>query len=956
MEYYTPIKSESDDRHYRGIILPNKLQVLLVSDPTTDKAAAGMDVLVGHFQDPEEFPGLAHFCEHMLFLGTAKHPDENAYSSFLSSHGGSSNAYTSTETTNYFFDVAHPYLEEALDMFAQFFIAPLFTESATERELNAVESENAKNLQSDEWRLYQLLKSTANPAHPFHKFGTGNLATLFERPKANNLDIRKALLEFHSKYYSSNVMKLVVLGREPLDVLEQWVVSRFTQVKDTGRAYDLTNREVIPFRQQELGQLFKIVPVKDLRNLGIIFPFPATDEHYLKKPTHYLSHLIGHESQGSLLSLLKKRGLANELSAGSSRSAADFELFKISIKLTDQAAGRYEEVVQLLFEYIQMLKDAKMQEWIFREIQQVDATDFRFKEKDEPFTYVSRLGEQMQLYPPHHAIAGPYLLEQYDPELISSLLNLLNPSNMRIHLVSKDFAGVANEKEEWYGTEFSREPLAPELLSKWTKVQPCPDLHLPPMNEFVPTDFDLKPREAEAPTVPVKLIGNDMMELWFKQDDRFNVPKMECRLAVVSPVAYDSPAHSVMSYLFVELLEDALNEYSYLAQIAGLKFALASTTRGLTLRVNGYNQKLPLLAEKIVDKMRTLEIRQDRFDIFKEKLGREYRNYIMNQPWDHSRHELEMLLLAQNWDFPEKIRALEQVTRDDMQAFCGLVMREAYLEFLIAGNVRKEEAVQLAEGLAKATGALPLSASRIPERRVVRLEDGKSYVLEKAEYNPENVNSAIYQYYQIGLEELHRATYLEMLSQIAREPAFDTLRTKQQLGYIVWSGVRNVYGVMGFRVIIQSSVKDPAYMDDRIEEFLVQLRTLIETMPEEDWTNNLNAVISKMEEKDKTLGQETRRFWNEITTHAYIFDRAELTMNILKEDVTRAKLLAFFDEKLRVGGRMRSKLSVHIYGKAFPVPVGPHESTASDPSVVRLGKDVDYARFRKSHCLYPENT
>ncbi len=82
-------------------------------------------------------------------------------------------------------------------------------------------------------------------------------------------------------------------------------------------------------------------------------------------------------------------------------------------------------------------------------------------------------------------------------------------------------------------------------------------------------------------------------------------------------------------------------------------------------------------------------------------------------------------------------------------------------------------------------------------------------------------------------------------------------------------------------------------------------------MPEEDWTNNLNAVISKMEEKDKTLGQESRRFWNEITTHAYIFDRAELTINILKEDVTRAKLLAFFDEKLRVGGRMRRYRATH---------------------------------------------
>lgn len=169
----------------------------------------------------------------------------------------------------------------------------------------------------------------------------------------------------------------------------------------------------------------------------------------------------------------------------------------------------------------------------------------------------------------------------------------------------------------------------------------------------------------------------------------------------------------------------------------------------------------------------------------------------MNQPWDHSRHELEMLLLAQYWDFPEKIRALErmcrptihhhhrpppggraqadvgvatatEITRDDMQAFCGLVMREAYLELFIAGNVRKEEAVQLAEGLAKATGALPLSASRIPERRVVRLEDGKSYVLEKAEYNPENVNSAIYQYYQVRHPPLGREGPKPHRSSVAR--------------------------------------------------------------------------------------------------------------------------------------------------------------------------------------------
>lgn len=59
--------------------------------------------------------------------------------------------------------------------FAQFFISPLFTEGATEREVNAVNSENDKNLPSDAWRLLQLDKATADPSHPYSKFGTGKL-------------------------------------------------------------------------------------------------------------------------------------------------------------------------------------------------------------------------------------------------------------------------------------------------------------------------------------------------------------------------------------------------------------------------------------------------------------------------------------------------------------------------------------------------------------------------------------------------------------------------------------------------------------------------------------------------------------------------------------------------------------------------------------------------------------
>ena len=132
----TPVelkKSADDQRLYRGLNLNNGLKVVLVSDPTTDKASAALDVHVGHMSDPWELPGLAHFLEHMLFLGTEKYPDENEYNQFLSQHGnytviftfvlclgfkgfffflyhlgGSSNAYTDTDHTNFYFDVIFP--------------------------------------------------------------------------------------------------------------------------------------------------------------------------------------------------------------------------------------------------------------------------------------------------------------------------------------------------------------------------------------------------------------------------------------------------------------------------------------------------------------------------------------------------------------------------------------------------------------------------------------------------------------------------------------------------------------------------------------------------------------------------------------------------------------------------------------------------------------------------------
>jgi hypothetical protein len=155
------VRSAEDPRGYRVLWLHNKLRCVLISDSRADKAAAAACVAAGHFSDPSTLPGLAHFTEHMCFLGTSKYPEEGSYKSYLTSHGGSCNASTAMETTTYHFALAHEHLDGALDRFAQFFIAPLFTPSATLRELNAVNAEHSKNLQTDARRIFQLIKRYA---------------------------------------------------------------------------------------------------------------------------------------------------------------------------------------------------------------------------------------------------------------------------------------------------------------------------------------------------------------------------------------------------------------------------------------------------------------------------------------------------------------------------------------------------------------------------------------------------------------------------------------------------------------------------------------------------------------------------------------------------------------------------------------------------------------------------
>ncbi|XP_066587176.1 insulin-degrading enzyme isoform X2 [Prorops nasuta] len=946
-------KSPNDKRSYRGLLLCNKMKVLLISDPTTDKSASALSVNVGYMSDPIELPGLAHFCEHMLFLGTSKYPNNNDYNMYLSQNGGSSNASTYTDHTMFYFDVTPDKLSGALDRFSQFFLTPLFTEALTELELNAVNSEHEKNLANDTWRINQLEKSSCNLSHPYSKFGTGSKATLDTIPKQNSINVREKLLEFHHKYYSANIMSLCILGKETLDELEEMVVDKFQDVEN--KEIEAPKWSDHPFTEEHFQTKWLIVPIKDIRNLTISFPLPDLHGYYRSSPAKYVSHLIGHEGEGSLLSTLKANGWCNSLVAGSRSGARGFYFYTVQVDLTEEGIKHVDDIITIMFEYINMLKKEGPVEWIYKECRDILAMNFRFKEKISPRKYVSLLVQALQDYPIEEVLTAQNLIPEWRPNLINWVMDYLTPRNIRVGVLAKCYESVADETEYWYGTRFKKEKIPKEVIEKWENPTSKSDFKLPEKNEFIPTRFDIKPCDPNADKFPVIIEDNLFVRLWFKQDDEFLVPKANITFQFVSPVVYMDPISCNLSKLFVRLFQDALNEYSYEADLAGLKWLLSDSKYGMVLSIGGYDDKQRVLLEKILDRMIHFTVDPERFVILKDEYIRDLKNYDADQPYQHAVYYLEALLSETIWLQDEMLEACSHLTADKVQDFIPQIFNKCHIEGLIHGNVTSSEAldiIKLVESKLKNSfkvDLIPLLPRQLVLNRVIKLDEGSNFVYETE--NKLHKSSCTEIYYQSGLQSTKSNMLLELLAQIISEPCFNILRTQEQLGYIVFSGVRRTGGSQGLRVIVQSD-KHPQYLESRVNAFLNIMLERITNITDEEFEKQKDSLAVQRLEKPKMLISKSTRFWNEIVHQQYNFDRANIEVAYLKT-ITKKKLLQFFKDICF--SNLRSKISVHVVSMAPDGAglVAPEIEKQVCPANESMKKIDDMVSFKISQSLYP---
>ncbi|XP_044495752.1 nardilysin-like isoform X2 [Mangifera indica] len=908
----TVIKSPNDRRLYRVIQLENGLCALLVHDPDicsddsktldnpedeqddveegqsdyededeeseedeedegddkgngtssqTKKAAAAMCVGMGSFCDPVEAQGLAHFLEHMLFMGSTEFPDENEYDSFLSKHGGSSNAYTECEHTCYHFEVKREFLKGALMRFSQFFISPLVKMEAMEREILAVDSEFNQALQSDACRLQQLQCHTAVTGHPLNKFFWGNKKSLVDAME-KGIDLREKILKLYRDYYHGGLMKLVVIGGEPLDILESWVVELFANVqKGPGVKPEFSVKEPI----WKAGKLYRLEAVKDVHILDLTWTLPCLRQDYLKKSEDYLAHLMGHEGKGSLHSFLKAKGWATSISAGVSdegihRSSLAY-IFGMSIHLTDSGLEQIFDIIGFVYQYLKLLREVSPQEWIFKELQDIGNMEFRFAEEQPQDDYAAELAANLHVYPAEHVIYGDYVYKEWDKEMIKNLLGFFTPENMRIDVVSKSFKKSEDSRyEPWFGSHYTEEDVSPSLMKLWRDPPEIDgSLQLPSKNEFIPLDFSVRANNtSDDPgnlSSPICIIDEPLIKFWYKLDNTFKLPRANTYFRINLKGAYDDVKSCLMTELFINLLKDELNEIIYQASVAKLETSVSFFSDKLELKIYGFNDKLPVLLSKVLAVAKSFLPTEERFKLF--------------------------------------------------------------IEGICHGNLLEEEAIHISDIFKSNLPVQPIPVEMRHQEHIICLPSGANLVRDVSVKNKCETNSVVELYFQIEpenkIESIKLKALIDLFDEIVDEPCFNQLRTKEQLGYVVESSPRITYRIFGFCFCVQSSKYNPVYLLERIDNFINSLQELLEGLDDESFENYKSGLTAKLLEKDPSLTYETNRYWNQIIDKRYMFDLSQKEAEELKS-INKKDIIDWYSKYLVQSSPKCRRLAVRVWG------------------------------------------
>ncbi len=809
------------------IQLDNGLQAYLISDSGAEQSAAALSVEAGSWNDPKEYPGMAHFLEHMLFMGTKAYPKEFEYMQYITDHGGMVNASTWPDHTIYMFSINNEAYDSALDRFSHFFIDPLFSPSCISRELHAVDQEHAKNIENDGWREYMVFKETGNPAHPNAAFSTGNAKTLSGIPQ-------EALKKWYAEQYSAQKMHLVMLSPLPLEQMIELTLKDFSPIINNEGTPVMFSASMISPKQ--MGHIIYIKPIKDLRRLSLVWQVPqefAKDQD--RKALDFVSYILKNNADNSLLEELKREKIAEDLDVSSDRFGKEEIIFRMDILLTEEGVSKIDTAITRCFQAIERLKKTPVSPALYTEMDKLARLNYQYQSKEEAFNFVfetanAMIYENLETFPEKTSLPS-----SFDPAFISSFINTLTPTTC-IYIVqaSPSLTGVpVDTKEKWMQAEYAVKDIPRSKLISWAAPELHPQIDLPAANPFVPQHLALVSQssgELNEKPIPITIANNEGAKVYYAADTKYLVPEAALFFSVKTPLLDGSAKKSVLLDLYLKALDDKTSSLLFFANAAGLHPYFKNDNLKLSIKLTGFSEKAPEFLTQLVPQLKSVTPSKAQFEIYKQSLSSYYDNASKELPFRQGLDLLAGMIYNDTPTNSDKLFAIQSISYEDFQDFSQTLFKKAYVEGLIYGNLTQEEAQSVWGNFKTELAYNPYPVTQQIKKQVLVLPAKNGPFMINV-HTQRQGNGVVLLVQEGPFSFEHRAAQ-QILGKGLQEGFFDTLRTKQQTGYIAKAMEAEVERQLMQFFIVQSSTHNCADLIARFELFL------------EDFVKNMNERIS----------------------------------------------------------------------------------------------------------------
>ena len=912
-QYFDVETSVNDKRTIKGFELSNKIKVILISDPNIFTSSCSVGVGAGYFND--DFPGTAHFLEHLLFMGSEKYPEQNEYHSYIQINGGYDNAYTGDKITCYYLSLETSFLKKGIEILSWFFRAPLLGLTHIKSEMEIIDSEHNKNILSDHWIMDDIFKNFIQDNSKYKKFGTGNMESL------NNIT-KKDIVDFYDKYYTTDNIFVCIIDSKDIETMINEYLGYFEDIPE--KKCNIKNKfEKIPLKliQNDLIIYNSISDYKFFNCYVIIDGIESNQIDY--QLVSFIEFIIGEEYPNSLSYYLKENDIVKNIYINTEY----FYDYSINMKMEFILVNHqnkqkiFEQICYIYHLIIKLFNKLKTIDWnefskLYKNFSKIKILELLYNNHSDSASESNRIVENMIRSKPSESIIREYKVPKLTKNIYEKFINMISTICIKI-TTNSDFISFIDliepndyTKSLWYSSSYiicKKNYFKTKLSKKISKIL-VDKFNINLLNSIGINNFTIKTintiSNPHDKTRPELVYSNNKInrDIYFLDINKYSSPisnftiiRRNCCLKndinIIILNIYFDICDKILNYYYAQIGHykmkyiSSIDDDCYVQSFYGLDYLLNNFITHIMSQIHPDTIFLNLKTKKY-------------FELIKRNIIELFENMKYDSP--HiicSRYKNS--IISNKLGINETIKLIMSLEYDDFEEICRNCLKYSYEYYLLIGinkngneisNSLESKYIFLNDkyisGLLEQVSLNPkkyldINLSIKSKTNFKKLSN--KYIIKYEDFNSQEINNCVIRFWNINnisieLDNINKIKFktienkikncmiCDFVSEMMNEPLFDKIRTIDKLGYIVKSGnncinITNKFSTYIY-YIIQSSHPVNRIIDS-INDFSKYIKN--------DIKNNYGEYLEKFRLKKEYFLLEYEKNYSNIYDESYAY-------------------------------------------------------------------------------------